>query len=265
MKRAVPVVLALAILAGAVFWAGQGVWRDTTPPRTPGVITVYCDTSVRAVLDEIREVFERRSDVRIELHSGPSVPLLEEFRDEPAGVDLFVPGDAYYLEQAQADGLVEPFESLAWTEPAILTQGGNPQDIAAINDLTRAGLRVGVMHPETTALGRLLPELLEQHGMSLDDLEPNLTLIAENDAELVTGVRLGRLDAAIVWRAVGQRCERCAIVPMDAHANVTAMVAVGVSTQTPYLDEAREFAEFLGLRAAQALFEEFHYSLTPTE
>jgi ABC-type molybdate transport system substrate-binding protein len=82
----------------------------------------------------------------------------------------------------------------------IAVQNGNPKKIAGLKDLAGPGLRVGLAHPEKSALGVLSRTVLDREGMRAE-VEANLSVDSPTGDFLVNQLRVGGLDAAIVYRS----------------------------------------------------------------
>ena len=82
----------------------------------------------------------------------------------------------------------------------IVVAKGNPKRIASIEDLAREGTRVGLAHPEKSALGHLTRETLKQAGV-LEQIKIADTQVqdAPQGDFLINALRTGALDAAIVY------------------------------------------------------------------
>ena len=246
--------LVMAVLLAGVLTPFMGC--APRPPETPGVVTVFCDTSLRAVVSEAIDVFQRRHDVDIEVHLGSLPQLLDEFSANPDAVDLFIAGGVDYMQQAHSMGLVEASAPLARAAPVLLVQARNPKEIESFGDLTRPGMWLGIVDGDTNAMGRTIRLLVQHHGLDQEDLESNIALVAETDLELGNAVRLRRIDAAIMWEPASRLFAPCEIVRIAYDDDMALDVAIGLSTKAGAAESAREFMNFMRGRAARALFEQ---------
>ena len=80
----------------------------------------------------------------------------------------------------------------------ILARNEMKGTIKTLNDLTANGLRIGVAHPEKSALGALTVRLFEHLNLNL---KKNLLLDSATGDFLVNQLRAGSLDAVIVYRS----------------------------------------------------------------
>jgi len=258
-----PIVWGLAALAILIIVAVVIIGREAEPEREREVVTFFCDASMSTVMNEITDVFHRRSSVRLDAHFGPSEELLEAFNDNPEAVDLFLPGSEAYLDRA-GDWLEET-HSLAWTVPVILVQLDNPEGIETVEDLAKPGVELALPDGDVTAMGRIVPSILEHHGLTMEDIQPNIALTTTGEAELTNAVRLGRVDAAITWEPVARQAARCDVVSIPPDEDIVTELLIGLSSESPNSGAAREFLSFLQGSAAQRLLEQHDYALSRPE
>ncbi|MFP4192312.1 MAG: substrate-binding domain-containing protein [Candidatus Hydrogenedentota bacterium] len=259
-----PAVVGVAAIAVLVIVAALIIRQEAGPQRRDREeVTVFCDSAMSAVMNGIIDVFHRRSSIQINTRFGPSEDLLEEFTNDPAAVDLFLPGGAVYLERA-GEHIVEA-TPLAWAVPVMLVQLDNPEGIESVEDLGRPGLELALPDGDVTAMGGIIPRILEHHGLTMEDIQPNIALSPTTEAELTNAVRLGRVDAAITWEPVARRAARCEVVSIPLEEDIVTELAIGLSAESLNPDSAREFASFLQGSAARALFERYAYALTRPE
>ncbi|MBI4578426.1 MAG: substrate-binding domain-containing protein, partial [Planctomycetes bacterium] len=86
------------------------------------------------------------------------------------------------------------------TDMVLLAAKGNPKGVHTVQDLTKPDLRVGLADPQKSALGALCDRMLDRMGIKDAVLKNVKTFTATADF-LVTDMRAGALDAAIVYRA----------------------------------------------------------------
>ena len=100
-------------------------------------------------------------------------------------------------------------------EMVILVSKGNPKGIAALADLAKPGVRIGLGEPEKSALGFLTKTLLDGEGISQPLIDSgNVKLHSATGDFLVNQLKAGSLDATIVYmsnakgaRSTGDDCD----------------------------------------------------------
>jgi len=240
-RRAVMLTMVLIAITGSV---GYLVARQIRAQATDEHITLFCGAGLRPAMAPIIEAFHQQSAWRVRAHYGASNLLLGQLTVAPDIADAFLPGDAYYVEQARLAGLVGHRETVAWFVPVIMVQAGNPKGIRRVVDLATPGTRLALADARSAAIGRIMPRLLANHDMALDQLAPNIVFTAATAHELATAVSLGHADATIVWESVARGYEGD-VLPIPERVNVITPVEIGIVIGTPRQAGVEAFIAFV--------------------
>jgi len=234
-------------------------------PAAKGSLYVYAGAGLRPALEEIGRAFAARSGAKVESDYGGSGMLISRLRLARTG-DLFMPGDRWYVELAEKEGLVESQADVCWFVPVILVQKGNPKGIRGLADLARPGLRLGLGNPKACQVGRATEEIIAKNKLNAAAIEKNLAFASVTVNELGLQVQTGHLDAAIVWDAIAAQYAASAdVVPIPPGENVFSHVTVGVLKSCKNRPLAGEFIEFLRADEGRAIFRRHHYRTEPPE
>lgn len=231
-------------------------------PRHPAgpVLRLYCGAGIRPPVAEIAKAFEAERGVRLEPDYAGSNILLTRIEQSGRG-DLFMPGDAHYVEQARQRGLVESAVDACYFVPVILVRKGNPKGIARVPDLTRSGLKIGLGDEKACAIGRVSRLILEKSGIDPAAVEPNVVFRSLTVNELGLHIKAGKIDATIVWDAIARAYpEEGEIVPIPPERNVISTVPVAVLRTSEHLEIARAFQAFARSRRAREIFRRHGYT-----
>jgi molybdate transport system substrate-binding protein len=221
---------------------------------------LYCGAGIRPAADEIVKAFEKEHGVTVECDYDGSERLLARIKLSSLG-DVYMPGDVHYVEQAKSQGLVTEHQNVCYFVPVILVQKGNPKNIQSLADLARPGIDVGLGNPETCAIGRKSAKLFEQGGLSLDDIEPNVKFQAVTVNDLGNHVKLGQLDAVIVWDAMAAYfAEDGDVVPIPLEQNVISTVAAGVLTCSEHPELAGKLIDFIASERGKTIFRKHQFT-----
>jgi len=148
-------------------------------------------------IDQTVAEFEEREGVRItRIYNGCGI-LVAQMRTGTQP-DAYFSCDTSFLDMV-ADRF-EPGEIISQNRMVILVPKGNPKHILTLQDLTRKGLRVGLAHPEKSALGALAQHMLEKLSL-WDRVQKNAVVWSPTGDFLVNQIRTGSLDATIVYRS----------------------------------------------------------------
>ena len=243
------------LLAIACVLACLGCGAD--PPR------LYCGAGIREPVDELAKEFGRQHDVTFECDYRGSEVLLSSIKLSGQG-DLYMPGDVHYVEQAEKEGLVASSKTVCYFVPVILVAKDNPEEILTLADLGRPGIRVGLGDPEACAIGRLCSRIFEKNGIDEEGIDVKYRSPTVND--LGNHIKLGSLDAAIVWDAVAACfAESSDVVPIPVQENIISTVAVGVLKSSPHPELAGKFVDFITSPRGKEIFAKHHYTTQPPE
>ena len=224
------------------------------PPR------LYCGAGLRPPVAEAVDLFGRRNGVEIASDYAGSEVLLSRIKLTGEG-DLYMPGDAYYVDLSAGEGLIASQTPVCYFVPVILVQKGNPKKIHGLADLTRPDVGVGLGDPEACAVGRITASILQKNGIPPEDVNVKVRTVTVN--ELVNHVKLKTLDAAVVWDAVAAFApNETEAVAIPAAENIVSTVAIAILKSSKHPELARKFVEFIASDEGRKIFEKHHYTTT---
>ena len=223
-------------------------------------LLLYCGAGIRPAADEIVKAFEAKHGTTVECTYDGSERLLASIKLSGVG-DVYMPGDVHYVEQATDQGLVTSHRNACYFIPVILVQKGNPKSVRALHDLTREGLDVGLGNPEYCAIGRKTLKLFEKNGIAPADVDKNVRFKSVTVNDLGNHIKLGQLDAVIVWDAMAAYfADSGDVVAIPQEKNVISTVAAGIlkSSQQPEL--AEKLVEFIASDEGKAIFRKHNFT-----
>lgn len=183
-------------------WGFEPDEEETRPAKlsngTP--LFIYAGAAFRPPLEEMGREFERRYGVPIRFNFTGSNCLLAQIILSRQG-DLFLPGEEFYVRQAQKRGYVLKSEVIGYFIPVILVRKGNPKGIRSLADLAKPGVKVGLGDPKACAIGEVSEAILRKNGLT-KAVHKNVVLRAMTAPELANALRLGGIDACINWDAI---------------------------------------------------------------
>jgi len=236
--------------------------------RSPGLL-FHAGAGQRSSLDEIAQVFaQRHPGVRVDFAYKGSGYFLADVAASKEG-DLYMPGEAFYVEQAVERGYVESYDlgsdTAAYFVTVILTPKGNPKGIRTVADFAKPGVRVGLGDPEACAVGVWHKRILEKAGI-YDRVKRTAVMNAQCIPELGNAVKLRAIDATIVWTSTGVLYLRDAeIVPMAPEWRGVVSLPMVVLQFSRHKELARELKAFVLSREARAIFHKHAYVVEPSE
>ncbi len=233
------------------------------PAATPlrGDLLVHCAAGMRVPVSAMAAEFEKRHPVKVNVSYDGSNRLLGQIRLTGKG-DVYVAGDAEYITMAETYGLVASSETLCHLVPVIMVAKGNPRKIGALRDLTRPGLRIAQGDPKAAAIGRIMPELLSLNGIDPAAWRQNVQLETATVTELALAIKLGTLDAAVVWNAVANTyADSADSIGIDRAKNVCPPVRAAVLRGAANPDAARAFLAYMVSDEARGILRTAGYTL----
>ncbi len=245
LRRALLTVASGLTLALALFTQSQAA---TT-------LLVHAGAGIRPALDDAATAFTKKTGVKIDYNYKGSGCLLPDVLMSGKG-DVYIPGEDYYLKQALQRKLIQPGAKIVASMTTVIIAGpGNPKGIRTLQDLAKPGVRFGLGDPKVVACGRAGQEALTK-AKAWSAAQKNQVMSAQNVSELSNAVRLGNLDAAIVWNATAAMysAQNLTTVPVPAKFAVTSKVPVGVVAKSSHPREAQQFADFLASPEGRQIF-----------
>ncbi len=228
-------------------------------------LLLYCGAGIRPAAAELVREFTRRHGVAVECDYAGSEVLLARIKLSGRG-DLYMPGDVYYVDQAEREGLIASKKTACYFVPVILVQKGNPKNIKTLADLIRPGIKVGLGDSNACAIGRKSSRIFAKNNIPGENVNRNVKFRSLTVNELGNHIKLGQLDAVIVWDAVAAYfADNATTVPIPAEQNVVSTVAVGVLSCSEHPKSAEEFLKFIASEPGQAIFKKHRYTTTLPE
>lgn len=258
-----PLILlgAMAVAVVALSLALAGLRRSTQPggSANPAAgaqeLMIYCAAGLRPAIEPLLLDFEKRYGLPVQVQYGGSGTLLSNLQVARSG-DLFVAADASYMEAARAKNLVAEVLPLARMRPVIGVAKGNPKQIQALEDLIRPGLRLALANPDAASIGKLTREILSQKGLwpQVEEQVRQSGVFKPTVNEVANDVKLGAVDAGVIWDALGHQYPALDTVRVPAFDAAVDEVQAGVLNWTRQPTAALRLARFLNSREGNTGF-----------
>ncbi len=279
MKRGALWRIAAVWAAGAALtWCAIGC---RTPRGEAGKkpLLCYVGGTMRPAMEAIAKLYEKQTGQPVDIDYAGSGELLIKIQQTRRG-DIYVCHDPF-LGLLMKRGLGRRGWVVAYVTPMIAVQKGNPKGIHGLKDLARDDVRVGLTDPTYSTVGWICKVMFKKAGIS-DKMAKKDIPRTRGGGQMANNVKLGHIDAAIVWDAVIHlRRDALDAVPIepqyrptpDVDAITTAtfgkvdMSAIRVTLATlacsKQPEAARRFAEFAVSPAAQKIWIEQGFTVPP--
>lgn len=210
-------------------------------------LLVYAAASQKIPLERIVRQYEAEFPGRtVQLDFGASQEHLAKMELAQSG-DLYIPADDSYLMIAQENGFLADTIPVAEMRPLLVVARGNPLGIESLFGIMQKNARFAQANPDAAAIGKRVRESLSATGM-WDRLAAHTTVFTGTVVEAANALKLGTVDATIVWDGMLPAYPEFEVVPAPELAAITAQVGVGVLTLSENRDAALHFARYMAAR-----------------
>lgn len=145
----------------------------------------------------------------------------------------------------------EPAVNVSRNPMVLLVPRGNPKGVKTLADLARSGLKIGLAHPQNSALGALTEQMLVRLGLREQVYAPGHTVIhADAGHMLVNQMRTGALDASVVYRS------NATSAPDDGKLEIVALDLPDATATQPFAVSKQTGKRYLVRRLFDALARE---------
>jgi molybdate transport system substrate-binding protein len=221
-------------------------------------LDVPCGAGLQPAMDDLGNRYFQRTGVRVDFSYAGAGMLLSGLMTMRRG-DLYVPGEAFYVDQARKHGFVAEDKPMCYMTPVLAVRKGNPANVTRLQDLARPGLRVAIGDPEAIAIGPMTERILKRADI-FEAVERNVTIKGACVPELANALATHSADAGIIWDVMAvQNAKDVDAFPIDPKYNEASEVLVSRLTCSKHPEEARKFVAFLTSDEAAAIFHKYGY------
>lgn len=215
---------------------------------------------LRPVMLEMAAEYGKSSGMPVQTIFYNEAAALErpEFLSARPGVLL---ADSSTLERAVQTGKVSGTGShtIFFQRLALGVRDKNPKLIFTLNDASRPGIRLGIVHPRAGDLGAATKALLDREDSS-GALRANVVFQSDSAHALAAALASGDVDAVVGWDTM-QALYPDKIVLMRLAGDRARPLAAGILKTASPDAAARRLAEFVAAESARKIYERHGYSL----
>ncbi|XAM01359.1 extracellular solute-binding protein [Phycisphaeraceae bacterium D3-23] len=255
-NTAVVLVLASAVVLFVLVIAALAL-RGEAPLIQPGddrangePLRLYCAAGVRPTVQKILDDYEARYGVKVEVHAHGSGTLFGQIKTEHelgTAPDLYLSAEDSYFDEGRDAGILAEVLPIGTQRPVLIVAPGNPKNITSLADLADPanGIDFGIAN-EGAAVGKKTRAIAEAMGIR-DALVQNRKTEQETVVALVDAVRVGALDAAVVWDTIAAMTDGVEVVqdPHRAFGQHVSHIGVAVVSTCERPAEALRLARFI--------------------
>ena len=235
------------------------------PPAPPVEITVSAAASLTDVMEEIKGLYEGKSNHTLAMNYGSSGALQQQI-EEGAPADVFVSAAQKQMDTLQEKGLIDEGSRIDLLENAVVlivpADGANNEDITDFQSLAADSVvNLAIGEPEGVPAGRYAKEILISLEL-WEALEAEEKLVLAKDVrQVLTYVERGDVDAGIVYMTDALSSEQVKVVapaPAGSHTPVTYPAAI--IKDSAEQEAAEDFMAFLQSEEIATVFEKHGFT-----
>ncbi|MEM7479354.1 MAG: molybdate ABC transporter substrate-binding protein, partial [Planctomycetota bacterium] len=238
-KTVIAIAASAIVLFGMLFVLSQGEGNRSGT----STITFFCAASNRAVMEEIRQAYEKETGRSVEIQYGPSQTLLSQIEVSKMG-DLYLPADISYLEIARDKKLVAEILPIARMEAVLVVPKGNPKNIQSLSDLFNPDHKVVQANPDAAAIGKVTRRVLTESGQ-WEKIDQATMAYRTTVNDVANDVLVGAADVGIVYDAVLHTYPDLEYVEIQELAPAASQVSIGVIQSSKQPAAALHFARYV--------------------
>jgi molybdate transport system substrate-binding protein len=176
---------------------------------------------MRPPVEELAKLFERRTGCKTFRDYGGSGTVLLQIQQSKEG-DIYICHDPFAYT-CDARGISEKWHTIAYLQPALAVQAGNPKNVKGLKDLLRSDLKPGLPHRKYSTRGVILWEIFKKAGM-VDAMKAR-NCFESRTHDLVNQLKLGSVDVAVLWDAPVKTMPEFEVIPIEDEYKVDAITS----------------------------------------
>lgn len=244
------------LLMVAGLWLGS-MMGCSKSPNDSGVLTVYCAASLQKPLIELAGDFEQRYAIDVQLQFGGTSMLVNQ-ANLTNQADVLISADQFSTDQLFRSGECSEYRSVAIQVPVIATTAQAASKVLSRADLFHRDVKLGLGSIEATSIGKATEAGL---GSDAEQLFSQAVVSRTTVTALATDLKVGSLDAAIVWDSTAFQFQLDHVVDQQLAA-CEEVASACVMSKAAHHQMAQQFVSFLAdSEHARRVFSEHQFQL----
>lgn len=218
---------------------------------------IYSGAGLRNPMDEIGKIFKEQYNIEIQYNYAGSAQLLSQIELSGKG-DVFIPGSAYYYEEADKKGLVDKRHDVAYHIPTIVVPKDNPAEIKSIEDLAKDGVKVVLGDEKACAIGKVGKKVLEKCNL-YDKVSKNKVASTATVNELLVYIFMKQADATIMWEDNLKGVEYVDTIEIPKEKNIIKTIPISTVKNSLNKEMAQKFVDFVVSDEGKKIFRDYGF------
>lgn len=206
-------------------------------------LVMFCAAGMKKPVTKIAEQYEAEYGVPVTLRFDGSGTLLTTL--EIADGDIYLAADSSYTDIAREKGLLAETMPVAIMRAGFGVPKGNPKGITQLSQVQDATLSFGICNPDAASVGKFTRKILSKQSL-WDGFDP--TVQFPTVTELANSLKLGTVDAVIMWDAVAHQYDEIEFVNLPEFDVEEKDITIGVLRASRQATEALRFCRYLTAR-----------------
>ncbi len=263
-KKSISIIL-ITLICIALLISTNGCSTSEPPSSSPAYakeLLVFAAAGTKPAIDEASKLFEQKYGTQITVNYGGGGEVLSSMVIAKKG-DIYIAPEQRFMNNAKKQGAVDAnstINTLAYMIPVIGVKKGNPKNIQSLADLAKPGIKVVMGNPETTALGDLVPQMLQKAGL-YDAVKQNIVTNAPQVTAIITMLKMNQVDAGVIWHYFGTTASNDVDIIWIPKEYVTGVgeILAAVSTYSQEAKTAQKFIDLLVSSEGKEIFKKNGY------
>jgi iron complex transport system substrate-binding protein len=237
-----------------------------SPSSQGGVqLTVFAAASLQNVFQTMADPFKAQKGATLVFNFAGSQQLAQQIANA-APADVFASADQKQMNAAVQTGRIDSasVKPLLYNNLVVVVPQDNPKNVQSLKDLANPGLKL-ILAASSVPVGNYTLQMLDNaakdpaYGAGFkDSVLKNVVSNEDNVRSVLTKVSLGEGDAGVVYVSdvISSGVKNVKTVDVPAAINVRAAYYVAALKDSPHLDLANAFVDFLFGPGAQKILQD---------
>ena len=230
--------------------ASSAPTATSSTPSLTGTVNVFAAASLQETFRTLKKQFETaHPGVTVTPNFGASSALAQQI-NQGAPADVFASASQTTMDQVIQAGAASSSKAFARNVMEIAVPPANPAEVASVNDLAKAGVKVAVCQSQVPC-GSVAAQVFANAGITVTPVSQEADVKA-----VLTKVQLGEVDAGVVYvtdvEAAGDKVKG---VEIASDVNASTSYPITALTKAPNHDAAAAFVAYVLSSEGQAVLE----------